>query len=156
MMHTMTETPAVTDAPNASLIRRLAALVYDLFLIVAIWMISTTLLVAFVADGDAVQGWPFQVLLYFELFAFYYVFWRIRGQTLGMQVWKIRTVNQKGEILDGEQCVLRFLAATISMLPLGLGLLWILTNRENLALHDIATNTRVVYLGDKPYDSERR
>ena len=144
-----------TEYRNASLIRRLAALVYDLFLIVAIWMLSTTLLVAFVADGDEVRGWPFQLLLYFELFAFYYVFWRIRGQTLGMQVWKIKAVNERGEIMDGEQCVLRFLAATLSVAPFGLGLLWILTNRENLALHDLATNTRVIYLGDKPYESER-
>ncbi len=154
-MSTMTETIDI-NLPNSSLIRRLAALVYDSFLIAAIWMLSTTLLVAFVADGDEVQGWPFQLFLYFELFAFYYIFWRIRGQTLGMQVWKIVAVNERGEILDGEQCVLRFLAATISMLPFGAGLLWILFNKDNLALHDLATNTRIVYLGDKPYDSEKR
>ncbi len=147
--------PVAPDAPNSSLIRRLAALVYDSFLVVAIWMLSTTLLVAFVADGDRVQGWPFQLFLYAELFAFYYAFWRMKGQTLGMQVWKIRVVNESGEIPDGEQCVLRFLAATLSIAVLGLGLFWILVDRKNLALHDLATGTRVVYLGDKPYDSER-
>lgn len=154
-MDGMSQTHSPAHYPNASFIRRLAALVYDFFLIIAIWMLSTTLLVAIVADGDAIDGWPYQLFLYAELFAFYYIFWRIKGQTLGMQVWKIRAVNDRGEIMDGEQCVLRFLAATISMVPLGLGLLWILANRNNLALHDLATNTRIVYLGDKPYDSER-
>ncbi|MDZ7683984.1 MAG: RDD family protein [Gammaproteobacteria bacterium] len=151
----MSQARPLEQYPNASFIRRLAALVYDFFLVVAIWMLSTTLLVAVVADGEAIEGWPFQLFLYAELFAFYYVFWRIKGQTLGMQVWKIRAVNERGEIMNGEQCVLRFLAATISLLPLGLGMLWILLNRENLALHDLATNTRIVYLGDKPYNSER-
>ncbi|XOV90281.1 MAG: RDD family protein [Pseudomonadota bacterium] len=146
----------MTDYPNASAIRRLAALVYDSFLVVAIWMLSTTLLVAFVADGEAIGGWPFQLLLYTELFGFYYAFWRMRGQTLGMQVWKIRTVKDTGELMTSWQCIFRFLAATISLLPLGLGFLWILIGRERLTLYDLATDTRVVYLGDKPYASERK
>ncbi len=146
----------MTEYPNASAIRRLAALVYDSFLVVAIWMLSTTLLVALVADGDAVGGWAFQLFLYIELFGFYYAFWRMRGQTLGMQVWKIRTVTEAGQLLTSWQCILRFLAATISIATLGLGFLWILTNRERLTLYDLATDTRVVYLGDKPYASERK
>lgn len=154
-MRTMTDSINPDDYVNSSLIRRLAALFYDAFLVVAIWMISTTLLVALVADGDEIQGWPFQLFLYAELFAFYYAFWRMRGQTLGMQVWRIKTVDENGHILSGEQCILRFLAATISMLPFGLGLFWILIDRQNLALHDLATNTRVIYVGDKPYDSEK-
>lgn len=141
--------------PNASFVRRLAALVYDGFLVVAIWMLSTTVLVAVVSEGEPIRGWPFQLFLYAELFAFYYAFWRMRGQTLGMQVWKIRAVDAEGQIMDSKHCVLRFLAATLCLAPFGVGLLWVLPSRENLALHDILSGTRVVYLGKKPYPSER-
>lgn len=127
---------------------------YDAFLVVAVWMLSTTLLVALVADGEAMFGWPFQLFLYVELFAFYYIFWRIKGQTLGMQVWKIRVVNNDGDILNSKECLLRFAAATLSVASLGLGFLWMYFNRDRLAFHDQVSRTHVIYLGDNPYASE--
>jgi uncharacterized RDD family membrane protein YckC len=34
---------------------------------------------------------------------------------------------------------------------LGLGFIWILFDREKLAWHDRASGTRVIFLGDDPY-----
>jgi uncharacterized RDD family membrane protein YckC len=141
--------------PNASMIRRLAAILYDTFLVVAVWMISTTLLIALVSNGDAMDGWPYQLFLYVEMLAFYYVFWRIKGQTLGMQVWKIRAVTDASGGMDATHCLSRFLLATLTLVPLGLGLLWMLIDRDRLALYDRWSKTRIIYLGDKPYDSEK-
>jgi uncharacterized RDD family membrane protein YckC len=133
--------------PNANLIRRLAAMIYDGFLIVAIWMLSTTLIVAMVMDGTEVSGPVFQLFLYFELAAFYIYFWHFRGQTLGMQVWKIRVVDENQATPCLEDCIKRFFFATLSVAAMGLGFLWVVLNREHLAWHDIASSTRVVYLG---------
>lgn len=135
--------------------RRLAAMVYDSFLVIAIWMLSSTLLVVFVGEGEALSGPVFQLFLYAEWFSFYYIFWRMRGQTLGMQVWKINAVQESGELMTSRQCVLRFLFATLTLVPAGAGLLWMLVDRQRRTVWDIASRTRVIYLGDKPYASER-
>ena len=136
--------------------RRLAAMVYDSFLVIAIWMLSSTMLVVWVGDGEALTGPVFQLFLYLEWFFFYYVFWRMRGQTLGMQVWKINTLQTNGEIMTARHCVLRFLFATLTLIPFGIGFFWMLFDRRRLTLWDIASNTRVIYLGNKPYPSETR
>ena len=101
------------------------------------------------------QLW-FQLFLYLLVMGFYIMFWRIKGQSLGMQVWRIRAVNEHGAIMGYGQCVLRFLAATVSFCAGFLGFLWILVDAKQLAWHDRLSRTRVVYLGSKPYDSERR
>ena len=142
--------------PNASLIRRFAAMLYDGFLIVALWMISTTLIVAIFTDGAEVSGARYQIFLYLEVAAFYVYFWHFKGQTLGMQVWKIRAVTECNELLTIDECVIRFLCATLSIISMGLGFLWVFFNQERLTWHDLASRTRVVYLGKNPYRSEQR
>lgn len=135
----------------ASLWRRLAAILYDGFLVLALWFISSIILVA-LNDGKAMSGTLFQVFLYLEAGAFYTYFWHFKGQTLGMQVWKIRTINDTGEILTLGECTVRFFFATFSFAMIGLGYLWILFDPEKLAWHDRASGTRVIYLGKDAYD----
>lgn len=141
--------------PNAGMLRRFAAMLYDGFLVVAIWMTSTTLLVALATEGAEIEGIWFQLFLYMELAAFYVYFWRATGQTLGMQVWKIRVLSYEGELLDYRECAVRFLVATLSVLGAGLGFVWMYFNKERLTLHDLASNSHVVYLGTNPYRSEQ-
>jgi uncharacterized RDD family membrane protein YckC len=143
------------DYPNAGMLRRFAAMLYDAFLVVALWMITTTLLVSLLTDGAEAQGLWFQLILYAELAAFYIFFWHLKGQTLGMQVWKIRVLTRDGETLGYRQCLIRFAMATVSTLALGLGFIWMYFNKERLTLHDIASRSHVAYLGTNPYKSER-
>ena len=144
------------DLPNASLLRRTAALIYDLFLIVALLFIGTFVATQMIGQGNSVSGIWFQLYLYLLILAFYTIFWRIKGQSLGMQVWRIRTVDEQGGIMSYTQCVLRFLTATFSFCALYLGFLWMLIDRKKMTWHDRLTRTRVVYLGNRPYESERR
>ena len=141
--------------PNAGMLRRFAAMLYDAFLVVALWMTSTTLLVSLFTDGAEAQGLWFQLFLYAELAAFYIFFWRLKGQTLGMQVWKIKVLGRNGETLGYRQCLIRFAVATVSTLALGLGFIWMYFNKERLTLHDIASRSHVAYLGTNPYKSEQ-
>lgn len=141
----------MTDAyPNAGIVRRLVAMLYDAFLVVALWMVTTIVIVAGFNAGEPVDGLWFQLLLYLEVLFFYFVFWRIQGQTLGMQVWKIRTLDYQGNIMTPRQCVIRFLVATLSLMALGLGFFWMLFNEDRLTWHDIASRSHVVYLGKDP------
>lgn len=141
-----------TQHPNATTVRRLAAMVYDFFLIVAIWMLTLTVVIAFVTDGEAATGLLTQFMLLAEMFLFYAYFWRFKGQTLGMQVWKIRTETNEGEMLGWLDALLRFGYATITF---GVGFVWMVFDKERLTLYDRMSNTRVVYIGDKPFAKEK-
>ncbi len=135
----------------ASLWRRLAAMIYDGFLIVALWFTTTIVLVGVMNNGEAITGPMFQLFLYLEAGAFYAYFWHFKGQTLGMQVWKIRVTNDTGQILTLSECAVRFFFATFSLLFMGLGFIWILFDPDKLAWHDRASGTRVLYLGKDAY-----
>ena len=131
---------------SAGLFRRLAAILYDSLLIIAMWLITTLLLVAFINDGAALQGPLFQFGLYFEACLFYSYFWRLRGQTLGMQVWKIELVSPSLQTLSWQECFARLFFALVSVSMLGLGFIWMLFDPDRLTWHDRASGTRVVLL----------
>ena len=131
---------------SAGLFRRLAAILYDSLLIIAMWLITTLLLVAFINDGAALQGPLFQFGLYFEACLFYSYFWRLRGQTLGMQAWKIKLVSPSLQTLSWQECFARLFFALVSVSMLGLGFIWMLFDPERLTWHDRASGTRVVLL----------
>ena len=129
-------------------------MVYDLFLIVALFMLTTTVIVANVADDAAIKyRLAFQGLLLLELYAFYGYFWTMKGQTLGMQVWKIRAENDAGEVLNWGQASLRFVVACLTPFA---GFVWMLVDPDRLTLYDRFSNTRVVYIGDKPFAKEQQ
>ena len=132
---------------SAGLFRRLAAILYDSLLIIAMWLITTLLLIAFIKNGTPLQGPLFQFGLYFEACLFYSYFWRLRGQTLGMQVWKIKLVSPSLQTLSWQECFARLFFALVSVSLLGLGFIWMLFDPDRLTWHDRASGTRVVLLG---------
>ena len=109
------------------------------------------MMVAVFNGGDSITGPAYRMFLYLEAGVFYVYFWHFKGQTLGMQVWKIRTINDSGQILTLEECMVRYFFATFSLMFLGLGFVWILFDSERLTWHDRASGTRVLYLGKDPY-----
>lgn len=150
------------DYPNASLIRRSAAITYDALLILAILMLASLPISSFdPADGTIgfiSVPWlrfVYQVFLFYLIFLFYYIFWRIKGQTLGMQVWKIKTIDDGGDIMSPGQSILRFVLATPCILLAFTGYLWALIDKDRLTVYDRLSHSRVVYMGDRPYASER-
>lgn len=136
--------------PSARLLRRLAAMFYDSLLIIAIWMITTSIIVYAVTDGEAITGIAYQVLLYVEVFFFYLLFWRVKGQSLGMQVWKIRLLSNTGDRLSYKECSIRFLVATVSLICFGLGFLWMLWDKDGHTWQGKLSGTRVIFVGGYP------
>ena len=59
------------ELESAGLVRRLAAILYDSLLIIAIWLITTLLLVALINEGSPLQGPLLQLGLYVEACLFY-------------------------------------------------------------------------------------
>ena len=81
-----------------------------------------------------------------EACLFYSYFWRLRGQTLGMQVWKIKLVSPSLQTLSWQECFARLFFALVSVSMLGLGFIWMLFDPDRLTWHDRASGTRVVLL----------
>ena len=103
--------------------------------------------------NEVATGLWLQLLLTAESYVFFAFFWRIKGQTLGMQVWKIKTVKSDGAVMDYPATALRLITATLTLFPLGL--IWMLVDPARLALYDRLSRTKVIYLGSKPHPSEQ-
>ena len=143
--------------PAAGLIRRLAALLYDAFLVLAIWMALgfAAQLIAGAETNQVIDGRvqtnPAFGLLLFALMcasaaAFYVWFWIRGGQTLGMLAWRIRAQSRDGGPMSVRQALLRFLCAWPSFFLFGLGYLWLYFDPNGDAAHDRLTESRVVLL----------
>ena len=131
------------DAEPASFLRRLGALIYDAWLIVALWMMT---LFPIVALSDAVVTGPaIQSLLFLELYGFFTYFWRRRGQTLGMLAWHLTLSTVSGERMTLIQVMLRFMAAMASFLCLGLGYFCIFIDPQRRSWPDIFSATRISF-----------
>jgi len=132
----------------AGFLKRILALVYDSLLIVAIVLVLSLLLV-FVNGGYSESGSFASFIQFFILVftgpIFYSYFWIVnKGQTTGMQAWKIKLVTMDETELNINKTMLRCLISTISFACLGLGYLWILYDKDDLSWSDILTKTKVI------------
>jgi uncharacterized RDD family membrane protein YckC len=83
------------------------------------------------------------------IIGFFGWFWTRRGQTLGMQAWRLRLVREDGSLLTWLDTLKRLAAALVSLAPLGLGYFWLWIDRDKLTWHDRWTHTRVIVLPKK-------
>ena len=132
----------------AGFLKRILALVYDSLLIGAIVLVLSLLLV-FINGGYPDSGSFLSFIQFFILvFAgpiFYSYFWIAnKGQTTGMQAWKIQLVTVDETELNIKKTMLRCLISTISFACFGMGYLWILYDKDNLSWSDILTKTKVI------------
>lgn len=134
----------------AGLLRRLGALLYDSLLLAAVLMIATALFLpltggeAITSAGSPLLEWAYRGVLLSLVVAFYGSFWTRRGQTLGMASWRLRLEREDGGALTWADALRRLAAAILSLLPAGLGWLWIVIDPGKRAWHDRLSHTRVV------------
>lgn len=128
---------------NASLFRRLAANFYDLLLLLGVLFVVSAIAVA-INKGVAVKHPAYYIALLLATFVFFGWFWTHGGQTLGLRTWRLKLISQDSESVSWNQAALRFVCAFIAYLPAGLGLLWMLIDKDKLALHDRLSSTRLI------------
>ena len=148
-----TSSAAASTAPvRAGLLRRLGAMLYDGLLLIGVLMVATALFLpltggeAVVSGRNPMLGWVYRAALLALIAGFFGVFWTLRGQTLGMASWRLRVEREDGALLGWGDTLRRLGWALVSLLPLGLGFLWILFDPERRAWHDRLSRTRVVVL----------
>jgi uncharacterized RDD family membrane protein YckC len=140
------------NCPPASLVKQLAAMVYDSLLIIAILFISTAIALIF-NDGNAIESSPvFSLYLLLIVFIFYGWFWNKSGQTLGMRVWKVRIVSEFGGNPSWPTCFLRLTFALLSISCLGLGYWW--RFYKPYTWHDQLSQTRIINVSVLPKEQQ--
>jgi uncharacterized RDD family membrane protein YckC len=142
----------VINGANAGFGRRLAALIYDAFLLVALLMIFTGGALFF-THGAAVElatagNWVYAYRggLVLIIVGYYALNWLRSGQTLGMRAWRLRTVSDSDRPLTWSAVILRAIFGFFAWAPAALGVLWLYLDPKRLALHDRLSKTRVVRL----------
>ena len=148
---------------RAGFFRRLAAMIYDSLIAIAIGMLSALILIGvltalFENNILSKQGYEhvselMQQHFYYKLLvqvwvacwvsAFFLWFWKHGGQTLGMRAWRIRIFNLKpNDEVTYARLMLRLVSAFC-----GLGtLLTLFDYKTKLALQDRLTSTEVLFL----------
>lgn len=130
----------------ASLFRKIAAGIYDIFIIFALLLLATSLALL-INQGQSLKPYSFLFTFYLILIIgfFYCWFWTHGGQTIGMQAWKIKVVDQNLNALSWPQAIKRFIFALPCVGFFGLGFLSCLFfNKNKLSVHDFASSTRVI------------
>lgn len=129
---------------SAPLARHMMAILYDSLLVLALMFLATVPFVS-VNDGEHVDpGYlPYQLTLAGIAGLFYVGFWSWSGRTLGLQSWRLRVEDSQGNVPGIGTASLRFLAAVISWLPLGLGFWWQIWDKDKLTWHDRISGTRL-------------
>ncbi len=146
----------MTKIEHPLLPRRLAALVYDTFLVLPIIMATVALsmgLRTFIygtVEGDinqpALNAHIVQLIALVAVTTFFSWFWLRSGQTLGMQAWKIKLVSIDGSPVNVMQAVRRCLGATLSAGCLGMGYWWCLFDPNRRYWHDYLSGTELIRL----------
>jgi len=137
--------------------RRLAALLYDWFLVAAIWMVlgfilqlivgtESNQLVDGIVQTDPVLDALLLIIMIASSSSFYIWFWIRSGQTLGMIAWRIKVESLDGGLIDFKQGTIRYIAAWPAFFLFGLGYLSIYLDSNRDAAHDKVSGSKVVLL----------
>ncbi|MCD9027384.1 RDD family protein [Luteimonas sp. BDR2-5] len=147
--------PPPAARPPAWIGRRLLALFYDLWPVLALWLLLSALFtIGYTVLGrhDPHENIPPLGLLQWLLWlccwlvagGYAVASWRHGGQTLGMRPWRIRVRAVDGGRPAVGALWLRYAVGTLSLLCGGLGFWWAWIDRDRLSWHDRASGTRLV------------
>jgi uncharacterized RDD family membrane protein YckC len=121
--------------------RRLACLVYEAMLLVAVLFVASFPFVALLQRLPAAWQHPSMQFFLLLVAGIYFTwFWR-RGQTLAMKTWRIRLEATAGGPPSGRQVVKRYLLACL-LFPLTW--FWALFDKDRQFLHDRLAGTSLV------------
>ena len=154
------------DVTPAPVWRRVAAMFYDSFLILALLFLAGFLNLAvhiliygneplkqMTADGYNLGGPFFYGTLIVLIYGFFGFFWTRNGQTLGMVAWRIKVVSKDQQLISPKQSVIRFVVAVPSLLLAGVGLLWAFIDKRKRSWQDLSSSSIVILLKKTPKNS---
>jgi uncharacterized RDD family membrane protein YckC len=129
------------------LLKRLLACVYELLILVALWMLVIWLYMFFFGlISNEFKRFCLQFLLWLSAGVYLVLSWHKLGQTLAMRAWKLKIVNEDGSMLSLKQAGLRYIVACMLAMLFGLTFIWAFVDKQKLFLHDRLLATRCIQL----------
>jgi len=140
----MIEITQKSATPAPAFTRRLASMIYELLLLVALLFVAAFVYLLFRnprAPGGEIF---FQIYLLLVMAGYFLWFWTHGGQTLAMKTWRLRLVTADGSGLSYERALIRFFWALLGLSCFGAGIWWAWVDRDGLFLHDRLAGTRLI------------
>lgn len=140
----MIEITQKSATPAPAVLRRVASMVYELLLVVALLFVAA-LVYILLRDPRAPGGMIyFQTYLLLVVAGYFLWFWTHGGRTLAMKTWRLRLVAADGSPVSLKQALLRFLLALAGLGCFGISILWAWFDAEGQFLHDRLAGTRLI------------
>ena len=145
---------------NASLGKRILAIVYDVLILFFIIIVTTFIIQQIIIQleltsleqvkisaeetitvipADSIVTLLLKNVWVVISFFYFGYYWTKRGQTLGMKPWKIKAVTHDGNLMTWGHALKRYVFAL-----LGLGLIWMIIDKEHLPLQDRMSKTKLI------------
>ena len=99
--------------------RRIASLLYDTVLIIALVIIMYMPLLSFDIEGNIVLKITAQIYVYLIIQYFFVWFWVNGNGTLGMKSWKVKILDTSGNKITYKKAIIRFNVSLIYFLIIG-------------------------------------
>ena len=104
---------------SISIWRRIASLLYDIVLIIALVIIMYMPLLGFNIEGNLVLKITVQIYVYLIIQYFFVWFWVNGNGTLGMKSWKVQILDTSGNKVTYKKAIIRFNVSLIYFLMIG-------------------------------------
>ena len=121
-------------------LRRIAASVYDLFLLLGVWFAVGSFAV-WINGGIIQTKWVGPILVILSTWIFYGYFWMNGGKTLGMAVWNFEIYSTNGGNITLQKVTIRFFCNVLTILLIGIPLVMIYFSKNNLSFSDYLSKT---------------
>lgn len=130
---------------TCTLLRRFAAIFYDLLLLFTVLFFGTLIMIP-LTNGIAIMSGniPYNIYLLSLCYLYFSWQWINGGQTPGMRVWNIRLQSFNSGRITWKMANLRFISAIFSFMLFGAGFFWSLLDQQKLALHDYCSGSCLV------------
>jgi len=126
---------------NVSLLSRVWAMIYDVLLVFSL-IFTIGLLASPIIEK--IGSLFFYTITLPAIYLYFILSWTKGRQTIGMKALKFQIVQNNGESITHKQALIRLVLAMISFAAIGLGFVYQLFNKDNLAWHDKYSNTRLI------------
>lgn len=136
-----------SSSVSPGFVRRIACMLYELLLLLAILMFAALIFLFIFGDATAApKRYIFQFYLWLVAASYFVWHWARGGQTLAMQTWRIRLTTVSGEALSARQAMRRYVLASLLF---GLTFIWALFDRDGQYLHDRLTGNKLSLIDKK-------
>jgi uncharacterized RDD family membrane protein YckC len=130
---------------KVSPIKRTAATIYDLFLLLGVWF-TVGSIALWANGGEILNPWIGLSLVLFSTWSFYSYFWTHGNKTLGMAVWKIEIYSLDGKKVTLKQTTIRFFLNLVVVFLAGIPLLQIYFSKDGESISDALSKTNLRYI----------